>query len=74
MVNNMKIKIENNDNDLLARGSVDFVEGEITKDNEVEFYILATDEFGKEFRVFIKSENIDEHKRFIKDLEQVLRH
>jgi len=70
----MKIWIENNEKDLLAQGTVDFVEGEVDKDKQPTFFALATDDNGKEFRVFFKSETIEEHKQLIKDLEQVLRH
>jgi hypothetical protein len=70
----MKVWIENNEKDLLALGSVDFVEGEVDKDKKPTFFILATDANGKEFKVFLKAESIQEHKHFIKDVEQVLRH
>lgn len=70
----MNIWVENNEKDLLAKGEVDFLEGEISADNKPTFYVLATDDQGKEFRVFFKSESINEHKKFIKEIEQVLRH
>lgn len=70
----MKIWIENNSKDLLAQGTLDFVEGEVDKDKKPTFFVLATNEQGKEFRVFFKSESVEEHKRFLKDVELVLRH
>ncbi|MCA9477825.1 MAG: hypothetical protein KC535_01625 [Nanoarchaeota archaeon] len=70
----MRTWIENNENDLLAKGTIEFVEGEVTAEKKPTFYVLATDEFGKEFRIFFESETVEEHKRFMKELEQVLRH
>lgn len=74
MVLNMDIWIENNKQDLLVSGTLDFIEGEVNAQKEPVFYVLATDKKGDEFRIFFKSKHVSEHKEFIKHVEEVLRH